>query len=303
MCNKFRPLTADEVECRVAQAGKSNNGAWASILIYKDARVDQKLLDEVIGPMNWKNDYEIIDGNLYCTVSIWDKDKNEWISKQNVGTESNTEKEKGQASDAFKRACFNWGIGRELYTSPKIFINLESGEYDEANGKLRCKANFYVSEMHVSEDRIIDRLVIVDKNNRERFRFAGQTSPAPAPAGKTKKTATKKADGIMTLEQFRERWESGDDGITWDDIAACAKAWGLISNQKEMQFGDVKTMVLKAAGCKTGSPVTLESVVKQAQEASDSKMLVAVWNAYKAQFGNEPEFVNAIRRNPNNPKK
>lgn len=106
----FRTLTAGEIECRVAQAGKKASGGWCSILIYKDARVDQKLLDEVIGPKNWKNDYTFIDGNLYCTVSIWDGEKKEWISKQNVGTESNTEKEKGQASDAFKRACFNWGM-------------------------------------------------------------------------------------------------------------------------------------------------------------------------------------------------
>ena len=131
MCNMFRPLTAAEVECRAAQCGKSKSGPWVSILIYKDAMVDQKLLDEVIGPMNWKNSYEMIDGKLFCTISIWDKEKGEWISKQNVGTESNTEKEKGQASDAFKRAAFNFGIGRELYSSPKIFINLKPDEYDE----------------------------------------------------------------------------------------------------------------------------------------------------------------------------
>lgn len=169
----FRPLTADEVECRAAQVGKAKKGPWVSILIYKDARVDQKLLDEVVGPMNWQNSYELIDGKLFCTVSIWDSEKKVWISKQNVGTESNTEKEKGQASDAFKRACFNFGIGRELYSSPKIFINLEEDEYDAE--KNRCKASFSVSEME-SKDGVITKLVIVDSKRRVRFSY-GSSEP------------------------------------------------------------------------------------------------------------------------------
>lgn len=184
MSNKFRPLKADEIECRVAQIGARANGtAWCSILIYKDARVDQKLLDEVVGPANWKNNFDYINGNLYCTVSIWDPDKKEWISKQNVGTESNTEKEKGQASDAFKRACFNWGIGRELYSAPKIFIDLKTGEFSNENGKVRCKASFFVKEISYQEQKI-DRLVIVDKSGNVRFSFSDgkNSSPISAPA-------------------------------------------------------------------------------------------------------------------------
>ena len=173
----FRPLTAGEIECRVAQVGKTKNRVWASILIYKDARVDQKLLDEVVGPMNWQDSYTIIDGNLYCTISIFDSAKGEWISKQNVGTESNTEKEKGQASDAFKRAGFNWGIGRELYTAPKIFIDLEEGEYSERDGKLKCTAVFTVSEIGYQEGEI-NRLVILDRRGRVRFQHGASEAPA-----------------------------------------------------------------------------------------------------------------------------
>lgn len=190
MCNKFRTLNANEIECRVAQAGTRANGAWASILIYKDARVDQKLLDEVIGPMNWKNDYAFIDGNLYCTVSIWDSEKKEWVSKQNVGTESNTEKEKGQASDAFKRACFNWGIGRELYSAPKIFIDLNPGEYSLENGKVRCKAVFSVKEISYDGERKVNRLVVVDRAGNIRFGFNAATA-APAAQVKTAKPSPK----------------------------------------------------------------------------------------------------------------
>ncbi|SHK80806.1 hypothetical protein SAMN02745243_03771, partial [Hespellia stercorisuis DSM 15480] len=114
----FRTLKADEIECRISMI--KTNGL--SLLLYKDARVDQNILDEVVGPMGWERKHTSIDGRLYCTVSIWDATAEQWVSKQDVGTESYTEKEKGQASDSFKRACFNWGIGRELYTAPFIWI-------------------------------------------------------------------------------------------------------------------------------------------------------------------------------------
>lgn len=103
---QFRPLRADEIECRVATV--KQNGI--SLLLYKDARVDMRLLDEVVGKMNWKRDHQVIDDCLYCTVSVWDEDKKEWVGKQDVGVESFSEKEKGRASDAFKRACFNLGM-------------------------------------------------------------------------------------------------------------------------------------------------------------------------------------------------
>ena len=245
----FRTLTADEIECRVAQVGKTGQRIWASILIYKDARVDQKLLDEVIGPMDWKNEYSIVDGNLYCTVSIWDREKKEWISKQNVGTESNTEKEKGQASDAFKRACFNWGLGRELYTAPKIFLDLKEGEYREEGGRYRCSAVFSVKEIGYNAERAIDRLVVVDRNGNERFRVpaqqtARQAASQPAP------------QGIMTKEEFKRRWDSDErgGGITFDDIAECAKAWGLYSKPKTVKIEEVRDAVLQAAGCFVPEP-------------------------------------------------
>lgn len=214
MCNKFRTLTAGEIECRVAQVGKTKSKVWCSILIYKDARVDQKLLDEVIGPMNWANEYSIIDGNLYCTVSIWDKEKQEWISKQNVGTESNTEKEKGQASDAFKRACFNWGIGRELYTAPKIFIDLQEGEYKDDNGKVKCSAGFFVKEIAYDGNREINRLVIVDRKGTVRFQMGGK------PANDSPKNVFVSEDGRRITEggdAWRKAAQRVADGETCKD--------------------------------------------------------------------------------------
>lgn len=155
--DKFRALRADEVECRVSQIDKKE-GNWLSLLLYKDARCDQNILDETVGPMNWQRHHSRENAN--CVVSIWDNEKGIWVEKEDTGTESNTEAAKGLASDSFKRACFNWGIGRELYTAPTIFIRriADSGQvnYDvkQVNGKLQPKADFYVADMEVQNGRI-----------------------------------------------------------------------------------------------------------------------------------------------------
>lgn len=115
---KIRPLRAEEIDCRVATISAKG----LSLLLYKDARVDQSILDETFGVYGWQRSHQWMGERLYCTVSVRDPDTGEWVSKQDVGTESYTEKEKGQASDAFKRACFNLGVGRELYTAPFIWI-------------------------------------------------------------------------------------------------------------------------------------------------------------------------------------
>lgn len=167
--NSIRPLLASEIECRVGVI--KNDGSGCSLLLYKDARVDMRLLDEVFGPMNWKRTHDVVNGNLFCTLSIWDKDKKEWVSKQDVGTESYTEKEKGQASDAFKRAGFNWGIGRELYTDPSIWVNLGPNETYSKNGSLGLSIKFKVKDIGYNEQKEITRLVIADNKGNVRFTF------------------------------------------------------------------------------------------------------------------------------------
>ena len=164
----FRPLYADEIDCRVGTVAEKG----VSLLMYKDARVDMRLLDEVVGPMNWKREHQLINGNLFCTVSIRDE-KGDWVSKQDVGVESNTEKEKGQASDAFKRACFNWGIGRELYTCPFVWINLADNEWRiGTGGKKQPKTRFYVKTIQYKDGKV-SHLVIVDESGRVRYSFGG----------------------------------------------------------------------------------------------------------------------------------
>lgn len=150
MCTMFRDLRADEIECRVAQAKDTG----VSLLLYKDARCDQNILDETVGPMNWQRHHSRDNAN--CTVSIWDKEKEQWISKEDTGKESNTEAEKGLASDSFKRACFNWGVGRELYTAPFIWISaVDCGALRQVGQQWRCYDSFEVEKIVIENKRIV----------------------------------------------------------------------------------------------------------------------------------------------------
>lgn len=150
MAEMFRDLRADEIDVRVAQAKETG----VSLLLYKDARCDQIILDETVGPMNWQRHHSRDNAN--CAVSVWDKDKEQWISKEDTGTESNTEKEKGLASDSFKRACFNWGIGRELYTAPFIWVKAMDCTALEANGsRMQCYDKFTVEKIVIENKKIV----------------------------------------------------------------------------------------------------------------------------------------------------
>lgn len=152
----IRLLRADEIECRISTI----NERGAALLLFKDARVDQRILDETFTPFGWKRSHQMIDGNLYCTVEIWDDQKQQWISKQDVGSASYAEQEKGQASDSFKRSCFNWGIGRELYTAPFIWISSDKFRIEQKNGKLMTRDRFVVSNIDYNDKREISCLAI-----------------------------------------------------------------------------------------------------------------------------------------------
>lgn len=191
---KIRLLTAGEIECRVGSGGKKGD-KWCTILLYKDARVDMRMLDEVFGPSNWKRTHELINGNLFCTVSIWDSEKNEWVGKQDVGVESYTEKEKGQASDAFKRACFNWGIGRELYSAPTIFISLSEDDYK--NGKLATR--FRLTDIAYNGGEV-SYLRIVDGKGVKRYEFGKQEYEFGV--NKEMDAVVKELEACATKEEF-----------------------------------------------------------------------------------------------------
>lgn len=175
---EIRLLTADEVECRVATVKKDNSGC--SLLLYKDARVDMRILDETFGPMNWQRHHGRDNAN--CIISVWDDDKKQWIEKEDTGTESNTEAAKGLASDSFKRAGFNWGIGRELYDAPFIWVQLSNQDLS-ANGKITAK--FFVKDIEYDRTRSeFVKLKIVDSKGVVRFEL-GKKAAAPKAEIKT----------------------------------------------------------------------------------------------------------------------
>lgn len=179
---KFRTLKEDEIECRVGQISAKG----FTLLLYKNARVDMDLLDETVGAGNWQRDHKELKGNIYCGVSIWDETKKQWITKWDCGTESNTEKEKGEASDSFKRACVNVGIGRELYTSPFVWISGNVSKIDR-NGReayVPTIRSMKVQEIGYTDDRKINRLVIIG-DGEVIFEFGKET---PKKAAKTDET-------------------------------------------------------------------------------------------------------------------
>lgn len=154
---KFRDLTKDEIECRV-QSCKENG---LVLLLYKDARCDMNVLDETVGAENWQREHYDCKGNLFCRVGICVETKKgesifpEWVWKSDCGVESNTEAQKGEASDSFKRACFNWGIGRELYTAPFIWIPADKCVIkDGRNGAKQCFDKFKVEKIRIENKRI-----------------------------------------------------------------------------------------------------------------------------------------------------
>jgi hypothetical protein len=191
---KFRDLKADEIDVRISQI--TDKGL--SLLLYKDARCDMNILDETVGAFNWQRTHTRDNAN--CVVSIWDETKSVWVSKEDTGTESNTEKEKGLASDSFKRACFNWGIGRELYTAPFIWIGADKCEITKRNdGKFVCYDKFYVQDIKIKDKKITGLAIGIVKGKKTVF---STTKPKKEESSKTEPV---KAEPVPAPEQKTTR--------------------------------------------------------------------------------------------------
>ena len=167
----FRSLNADEVDVRIAEA---KDGRKATLLLYQDARCAMNILDSTLGPTAWQREYYEAAGLLFCKIGIYDSESHQWLWKSDTGSKSNIEEEKGLASDAFKRAAVAWGIGRELYTAPRISIDLT--EKDLFNGRV-CQS-FHVGTMEVI-DGVITSLTILDKWNKVRFAYSTEKAESP----------------------------------------------------------------------------------------------------------------------------
>lgn len=224
---KFRTLYEDEIEARIGtcKAPTGSNKGGVSILLYKDARVDMRLLDETVGPQKWQRKHELINGNLFCSVGI--SFDGEWIWKQDVGTESYTEKEKGQASDAFKRACFNWGIGRELYSAPFIWFTSDMANVKEVNGKAVCYDTFEVADIAYDDSGNISTLKVVDTKTKAEFNW---TAPLNA-----KNEAKERAKALKRVNDLCDLL-----GITAEDYCR--------ENGREFDATNIKRLKLMAEG-------------------------------------------------------
>lgn len=204
----FRKLNASDVEVRIGNQKKNDAGKVIgySLLLYKNCRIDMAVLDEAVGPMNWQRKHTEIAGNIYCSVGIR-TENGEWIWKEDCGFCASPNGEmanKGTASDSFKRACFNHGIGRELYTTPFIWVNSSD-----------TTARYEVSEMEVSDDRVITKLVIVNsKDKSEVFSFSAGTTPILDQARKLRT-----ADEVLKLYEDNQELIESDKFIKEQIIA------------------------------------------------------------------------------------
>jgi len=210
---KFRPLRAREVDVRIG----SMKGNGASLLLYKDARVDMAVLDETVGPFNWQCAYSRDNAN--CTVSIWDAGKSQWIAKEDVGVPSNAEAEKGLASDSFKRACFKWGIGRELYETPFIWVKGLADKY----------AKLYCSVFEVVDGKVVKLEIRYKDDDQVAFRWKGAgASAAPAPAAPAMTTARTATEPHPAVDEPK----ANDEGKVVSDVQFKI---GLCENVQELR--------------------------------------------------------------------
>ena len=221
---KIRLLRADEIECRVSMVSEKG----AALLLYKDARVDQNILDETFGIYGWKREHLFMGDALFCTVSIRDEN-GEWVSKQDVGTPSFSEPVKGSASDAFKRACFNWGIGRELYTAPFIWVPAEKVEIHREKERFVTRDRFCVEKIEYDERQNICGLQIVNQKRAVVYSYSQNTGSHSGKAeNKNKKPAN--TDRITPMQEKKLKKEMERTGVS--EKQGCERYQ--VSNIKEL---------------------------------------------------------------------
>lgn len=210
----IRLLRVDEIECRVSTISEKG----LSLLLFKDARVDQKILDETFTPFGWKRTHQSIYGNLYCTVEIWDPEKSQWIAKQDVGTVSYSEKEKGQASDSFKRACFNWGLGRELYTAPFLWVPAGSAAIRREGERYVTSDRFHVQHIAYNPNREITELRIVNGRGQTVYELKQKMKQHSALSVYMEELKRELARTGVTMEAVLERYALKEPGEMTEEI-------------------------------------------------------------------------------------
>lgn len=195
--NTPRLMEPDDIEVRIQQTRTGRDGKYVTVLLlYKTARTDMAVLDETFGPTNWSNSYREIKGHMYCTISVRDPETHEWVSKEDCGSESNVEAEKGEASDAFKRAGTRWGIGRELYTGPLVRIVTD---YDPKYER------FVVTDIGYDDKRRINRLHIASAKSGQLV-FSYDMAPKSADTFDMAGAWNQTVDLLGSPEEAKKAW-------------------------------------------------------------------------------------------------
>lgn len=255
----FRPLRADEVEARVAQCSQKG----ASLLLYKTSRTDMALLDEAVGPERWQCRYKEVKGVLNCSIGV--KFGDEWVWKQAAGTPSNMEAQKGESSDALKRAGFLWGIGRELYTAPFIWVRadrLKRLEKSERTGKWQCFDRFEVAQLEVEGGRIVAFAIVREGTSEAVFTWRGGASAAKAETApqSVPEAPTEASNGPASAQQLN---------------ALMANVERLANLRHVTQERVLKSLVASKACQRAGLGDTFEGITDA--QAQVCQMVIAGW--------------------------
>lgn len=198
---KFRTLRSDEIEVRPTDTKFKGS---ATLLLYQNARTAMDILDETVGPFNWQKRYEEVKGNVYCSIGIKDENTGEWVWKSDCGMESNVDAAKGEASDATKRAAVCWGIGRELYSSPRIKIKCPDNYYNKDD---RMTMTFIVKEIEFDEFRNMTKLVLTDRTGKKVYDLTGSIDNSLEPG----------QDNLQSLKDFCGKAKK-EPGISIDEL-------------------------------------------------------------------------------------
>ena len=265
---EFRLLRADEIDVRIAQCG-----SWGvQLLLYKNARIDMALLDQTVGAESWQRKHEMINGNLFCSVGIRvmrEDGTAEWIWRQDVGTESNTERQKGEASDAFKRACTNFGIGRELYTAPTIFVKAENLKtLKEVNGRWTCKDYFTVNDIQYA-GRKINYIQILNMKTGALLDYGKKQIEEPVD---TAAEETETEDMVVATES-----------MTSEEPAMFSTEWLEIHGKEKITEREIEN--LKKACAENDRGLTLDKALTAARRKSPSNLTYVQYVALVSQLG------------------
>lgn len=261
-----RTLRADEIETRVASTTKDNKRC--NVLLYKTARTDYDLLDEVYGASNWQCDYREIKGVMYGGIGVFIDGK--WVWKWNAGVESqgtgedDPNNQKGEASDALKRAGFCWGIGRELYKWKDIWVELVDADFG-SNGKVRQR--FEVSEISYDENGEPKSLTLVDRKGDVRFKYGKRVSPPKSPD-----TSVKPSTPDSTTTKPENTLQNASNAPQAPKQPSPAELAELRSKIKQ-QNAAVKKLLVKIAFDILGAQYPQDEAIREATEATRSYLI------------------------------